>query len=97
MNFLRNASSPAEILSLLASPGFQRPEQWQGTRFRRSFSEMRTVLLYSSLSDGCGSQGAFSALPRHWRNGEWFGSTEWKWSADLPFLPQGPLTIPYLG
>src|SRR6266478_1832164 len=48
---LRSASSPAQILSLLASPGFQRPEQWQA-QIQAIIQRNANVLLYSSLSDG---------------------------------------------
>ncbi len=90
---LRSASSPAEILSLLASRGFQRPEQWQA-QIQAIIQRNANVLLYSSLSDEVVKRahltpcrdigGAVDGLMGN--NG-----------ARVAVLPQGPLTIPYLG
>jgi Uncharacterized conserved protein len=92
---LRSASSPAEILSLLAEPGFQRPEQWQA-QIQAIIQRDANVLLYSSLPDDvvrrahlapCHDIGeTVNALVRNNGNG-----------ARIAVLPQGPLTIPYLG
>jgi nickel-dependent lactate racemase len=92
---LRIASSPAEILSLLASPGFQRPEQWQA-QIQAIIQRNANVLLYSSLADEVVRRahlppchdiaGAVNGLVR--QNGS---------GARIAVLPQGPLTIPYLG
>jgi len=92
---LRSASSAAEILSLLASPGFQRPEQWQA-QIQAIIQRNANVLLYSSLSDDvvrrahlapCHDIGeTVNGLVRQNGNG-----------ARIAVLPQGPLTIPYLG
>jgi len=92
---LRSASSPVEILSLLASPGFQRPEQWQA-QIQAIIQRNADVLLYSSLSDDVVRKahltpchdiaGAVNGLVRQNGNG-----------ARIAVLPQGPLTIPHLG
>jgi nickel-dependent lactate racemase len=92
---LRSANSPAEILSLLASPGFQRPEQWQA-QIQAIIQRNADVLLYSSLSDDVVRKahlapchdiaGTVNGLIRQNGNG-----------ARIAVLPQGPLTIPYLG
>jgi nickel-dependent lactate racemase len=92
---LRSASNPAEILSLLASPGFQRPEQWQA-QIQAIIQRNAEVLLYSSLSDDvvrsahlapCHDIAAtVNTFVRENGNG-----------ARIAVLPQGPLTIPYLG
>jgi nickel-dependent lactate racemase len=92
---LRSARNPAEILSLLASPGFQRPEQWQA-QIQAIIQGKAKVLLYSSLSDDvvCSAHltpchdiaDAVDNLIRQNGNG-----------ARIAVLPQGPLTIPYLG
>lgn len=92
---LRSASSSEEILSLLASPGFERPEQWQA-QIQAIIQRNANVLLYSSLSDDvvrgahltpCGDiAGTVNGLVRQNGNG-----------ARIAVLPQGPLTIPYLG
>jgi lactate racemase len=92
---LRSASNPAEILSLLASPGFQRPEQWQA-QIQAIIQRNANVLLYSSLPDDvvrrahlkpCDDIAAtVKDLVENNGNG-----------ARIAVLPQGPLTIPYLG
>jgi len=92
---LRSAASPAELLALLATPGFSRPEQWQA-QLQALIQRQARVLLYSSLSDDivraahltpCHDIGAAvrELLPRS-PNG-----------TRIAVLPQGPLTIPYLG
>src|SRR5204863_5083506 len=47
---LRSASSPEEILTMLATPGFVRPEQWQA-QIQALIQRRADVLLHSSLSD----------------------------------------------
>ena len=87
---LRSASSPEEILAMLATPGFVRPEQWQA-QIQALVQRKAKVLVYSSLPDDvirachlepCHDIAAAvaSAGPR----------------ASVAVLPQGPLTIPYL-
>src|SRR5438034_3099143 len=47
---LRSASSPEEILAMLATPGFVRPEQWQA-QIQALIQRKATVLVYSSLPE----------------------------------------------
>jgi nickel-dependent lactate racemase len=92
---LRSASSPEEILALLATPGFVKPEQWQA-QIQALIQRKANVLVHSSLPDEviraahltpCHDIGATVAqLMSNQRNG-----------ARIAVLPQGPLTIPYLG
>lgn len=92
---LRSASSPEEILAMLATPGFVRPEQWQA-QLQALVQRKARVLLYSSLPDEI--VRAVHLTPCHdisatvaeiiSRNGN---------GARVAALPQGPLTIPYLG
>lgn len=91
---LRGASSPEEILALLATPGFRRPEQWQA-QIQALIQRKARVLVHSSLPDEvvrachlepCRDIGA--AVREHLgRHGH---------QARVAVLPQGPLTIPYL-
>jgi lactate racemase len=91
---LRSAGSAEEILSLLASPGFQRPEQWQA-QIQAIIQRNANVLLYSSLPDDVVRRAhlapchdiaeTVNGLVRQNGNG-----------ARIAVLPQGPLTIPYL-
>ncbi len=91
---LRSAKSSEEILAMLATPGFVRPEQWQA-QIQALIQRRAKVLVYSSLSDElidaahltpCHdiSVAVREALASH-------GS-----GAQVAVLPQGPLTIPYL-
>jgi nickel-dependent lactate racemase len=91
---LRSASSPEEILTLLSTPGFVRPEQWQA-QIQSLIQRKANVLVHSSLPDEiiraahlqpCRDiSAAVKELLRAGGNG-----------ARLAVLPQGPLTIPYL-
>lgn len=91
---LKSASSPEEILTLLASPGFVRPEQWQA-QIQALIQRRAEVQVYSSLEPAI-IRGAhlipcadisktvanrLESLPS---------------DARIAVLPQGPLTIPYL-
>jgi nickel-dependent lactate racemase len=91
---LRSAASPEELLTLLAMPGYRRPEQWQA-QLMALIQRQARVLLYSSLPDDvvraahltpCRDIGAsvkeLLACHPH--------------GARIAALPQGPLTIPYL-
>ncbi len=92
---LRSASSPEEILAMLATPGFVRPEQWQA-QIQALIQRKATVLVYSSLPaeviqachlTPCRDIGA-AVKERLQQLGP---------QARVAVLPQGPLTIPYLG
>jgi nickel-dependent lactate racemase len=91
---LRSASNPEEILTLLAAPGFVRPEQWQA-QIQALIQRRAEVLVYSSLPDElihachlkpCRDIGA-AVKDRLQTLGP---------QARAAVLPQGPLTIPYL-
>ena len=92
---LRSASSTEEILTMLNTPGFVRPEQWQA-HIQALVQRRAKVLVHSSLPDEvvraahltpCHDISAtVSELVRANGNG-----------ARIAVLPQGPLTIPYLG
>jgi len=92
--FLREAHSPEEILTLLATPGFVRSEQWQA-QIQALIQRRARVRVYSSIPhetlraahlDPCDDIGALvrEELGR-------LGA-----DARVAVLPQGPLTIPYL-
>jgi lactate racemase len=91
---LRSAASSEEILTLLSTPGFVRPEQWQA-QIQALIQRRAEVLVYSSLPDEiiraahlipCRDIQAAVAerLNRLGAQGR------------VAVLPQGPLTIPYL-
>jgi lactate racemase len=92
---LRSAASPEEILARLATPGFRRPEQWQA-QLQALVQRQARVLLHSSLPEAvvraahltpCHDIGAaVRALLPAYPHGP-----------RIAVLPQGPLTIPYLG
>jgi lactate racemase len=91
---LQSAAGPEEILAMLATPGFARPEQWQA-QIQALVQRRANVLLYSSLPDEI-VRGAF-LTPCHdiagivRRRLDELGP-----HARVAVLPQGPLTIPYL-
>jgi lactate racemase len=91
---LFSAASPGEMLAVLSTAGFVRPEQWQA-QIQALIQREVEVLLYSSLPDDvarrafltpCSDIGAEVA-----RRLEALGP-----QARVAVLPQGPLTIPYL-
>jgi lactate racemase len=91
---LNSAASPEEILAMLATPGFVRPEQWQA-QIQALILRRAAVQLYSSLPNAtvrachltpCND---ISATVRQ-------RLKELGPDARVAVLPQGPLTIPYL-
>jgi nickel-dependent lactate racemase len=91
---LRSASGPEEILTLLSTPGFVRPEQWQA-QIQSLIQRKAEVLVYSSLAEE--TIRAAHLIPCRdignavRRKLEHLGP-----EARVAVLPQGPLTIPYL-
>lgn len=91
---LRSASGPEDILAMLSTPGFVRPEQWQA-HIQALVQRKARVLLCSSLPDEtvraahltpCRDISAtVKELVAKTGNG-----------ARVAALPQGPLSIPYL-
>lgn len=90
---LREGNSPEEVLALLATPGFVRPEQWQA-QIQALLQRRARILVHSSMPDEtlraahlmpCPdiSAAVVAELKR-------FGP-----AARVAVLPQGPLTIPY--
>jgi nickel-dependent lactate racemase len=92
---LFSAKSPEEILTMLSTPGFVRPEQWQA-QIQALIQRRAKVLLHSSLPDDLVNKVFLT--PCHD-----IGATVRERLAELgpnarvAVLPQGPLTIPYLG
>jgi len=91
---LRSAAGSEEILAMLATPGFVRPEQWQA-QIQALIQRKASVLVYSSLPEEtvrachltpCRDISA-TVDERLRRLGP---------EARVAVLPQGPLTIPYL-
>jgi lactate racemase len=91
---LRSAPGPEEILAMLATPGFVRPEQWQA-QIQALIQRRARVLVHSSLPEEtiraahltpCGDISA-AVRERLAQLGP---------EARVAVLPQGPLTIPYL-
>jgi nickel-dependent lactate racemase len=93
-HLLRSATSSEQILALLATPGFLRPEQWQA-QIQALIQRKASVLLHSSLPDDVVQAAHLTPcrditatvgqmLQNH-HNG-----------MRIAVLPQGPLTIPYL-
>lgn len=91
---LRSAGSPEEILGMLATPGFVRPEQWQA-QIQALVQRKARVLVHSKLPDEVVK--ACHLTPCHDISAEVKRSLEAAGpEARVAVLPQGPLTIPYL-
>jgi nickel-dependent lactate racemase len=91
---LRSASSPEEILSMLATPGFVRPEQWQA-QIQALIQRKARVVVHSALSEDAIRAAHLTPCPEI----EAAIASELKRvgpEATIAVLPQGPLTIPYL-
>jgi nickel-dependent lactate racemase len=91
---LRESRSPEEILTMLSTPGFVRPEQWQA-QIQALIQRRAKVLVYSTLSEE-------SLRVAHLKACRDIGETvraeleRFGPQARVAVLPQGPLTIPYL-
>lgn len=91
---LRDCDSPEAILTKLATPGFERPEQWQA-QIQALVQAKCETRVYSSLSDQ--TLQAAHLKPCHdigrevARRLDELGTDAW-----VAVLPLGPLTIPYL-
>lgn len=91
---LRDCRSPEELLARLATPGFVRPEQWQG-QIQALIQRRARVLVHSALPDEVLRACHLTPCPdiaaavnaELQRLGP---------AARVAVLPQGPLTIPYL-
>src|SRR5947207_684708 len=91
---LRSASNSEKILTLLATPGFVRPEQWQA-QIQALIQRKASVLVYSSLPDDV--IRACHLIPCHDIGAEIRTRLQQLGpEARVAVLPQGPLTIPYL-
>ncbi len=92
---LRSAKSSEEILTMLATPGFVRPEQWQA-QIQALVQRKARVLLHSTLPDEV--VRACHLMPCPDINAEVKKCLDEAGpNARVAVLPQGPLTIPYLG
>lgn len=93
-NLLRSAGSPEEILAMLATPGFVRPEQWQA-QIQAIVQRKARVLVYSKLPDEV--VRACHLTPCHDISAAVREELERRGpQARVAVLPQGPLTVPYL-
>jgi nickel-dependent lactate racemase len=88
---LRSAASPAEILTMLSTAGFVRPEQWQA-QIQALIQRRAEVLVYSSLPDEV-IRAAHLEPCRDIAAAVRQRATA---QSRIAVLPQGPLTIPYL-
>jgi nickel-dependent lactate racemase len=91
---LRDVSSPEDLLSLLAQPGFVRAEQWQA-QIQAIIQRKARVLVHSKIPDEV--IRAAHLQPCHDIAAEvQSGLADAGPTARVAVLPQGPLTIPYL-
>ena len=94
-NLLRSVASPGEFLARLDSSEEVRPEQWQA-QIQALVQRQAKVLLYSSLDDDV-ARTAFLTPCRDISATVCQRLNELGPQARVAVLPQGPLTIPYLG
>ena len=91
---LRSAGSSEEILTMLTTPGFVRPEQWQA-QIQSLVQRKARVLVHSSLPDevirACHLEPCPDIAAAVRERLAQLGP-----DATVAVLPQGPLTIPYL-
>ena len=91
---LRRVRHPKEILQLLATPGFEQPEQWQA-QIQALVQQRGRVLLYSSLPDDV--VRAAHLEPCHdIATAVREALRQAPAGARVAALPQGPLSIPYI-
>lgn len=91
---LREAGSPEEILALLATPGFVRPEQWQA-QIQALIQRRARVRVHSRIPDDVLRAAHLEPCP------DIAAAVREELALRGPqsrvaVLPQGPLTIPYL-
>ncbi len=91
---LKSANSPEEILTMLATPGFLKPEQWQA-QIQALIQQRAEVQVFSSLDPetirGAHLSPCLDINDTLTERLDSLGS-----QARIAVLPQGPLTIPYL-
>jgi lactate racemase len=91
---LHSAKSPEEILAMLSTPGFVRPEQWQA-QIQALIQRQAEVVIYSSLPEEIVRSAFLKSCP------DIAAAVQQRLQtlgpdARVAVLPQGPLTIPYL-
>jgi nickel-dependent lactate racemase len=91
---LHSASGTEEILAMLATPGFIRPEQWQA-QIQALIQRKAEVLVYSSLPEEV-VRRAFLTSCKDIEATVRERLAALGPEARVAVLPQGPLTIPYL-
>ena len=92
---LKSAGSSEEILTMLSTPGFVRPEQWQA-QIQAVIQRRAEVQVHSSLSNDI-IAGAHLTPCADITQTVTAKLDELGPDAKVAVLPQGPLTIPYLG
>ncbi len=91
---LRYAQTPEEILALLSTPGFMRPDQWQA-QIQALIQRKADVRVYSTLEED--TLRAAHLIPCFDISTTIAEELEKRGpGARVALLPQGPLTIPYL-
>ena len=91
---LHSTGSPEELLTMLATPGFVRPEQWQG-QIQALIQRKARVQVHSSLPDEvlrrCHLTPCLDVTEAVQAEAGRIGT-----GARIAVLPYGPLTVPYL-
>jgi lactate racemase len=93
--FLQEAGGPDEVLEMLARPGFVRAEQWQA-HIQSLISKRARIMLHSSLDEATVRRSHLEPC-RDISQTVWEELAKLGAEARVAVLPQGPLTIPYVG
>ncbi len=89
---LRMRETPAELLEMIMSPGFQMQDQWQ-VQIQAQIQRKADVYLYSSLPD---AQVRSLGLTPVADPSAALSDLISRYGGRVAVLPEGPLTIPYL-
>ena len=91
---LRYAETPDQVLKLLSTPGFSRPEQWQA-QIQALIQQEAEVFVHSTLPETALRAAHFTPCEDV---GQTIAAELAKRGPDatVAVLPQGPLTIPYI-
>lgn len=93
--FLNSVRCPEQILTKLSDPQFRHPEQWQA-QIQAQIQRRATVLVHSSLPDATIRRALMEPCHDISQTVGTLLNTRYP-QGTVAVLPQGPLTVPYIG
>jgi nickel-dependent lactate racemase len=93
---LREAESPAELLTRIESPGFACPDQWQAQIQARIQSKADVYVRADGLPEKQITDCLLKPCPRIEETLEKLLARQGGQRASICVLPEGPVTIPYV-